>query len=119
VTRHVQQADNSFCTPFPWNVDSHRDSEGGYVVQEANQEQLVWCFQGYDISDEEGERRDQIAAQHETGNIRLIQAAPELFVALREMVNTSGVCAPEIFAVLESVSPEWRQLVVLCHHEER
>ena len=84
------QVEPSFCTSFPWTIASHPDTEGGYVIHEARHEQQTWCDQGYDISTEEGDRRSQLAAQHEAGNIRLIQAAPTLFVSLRDLAFSAG-----------------------------
>ncbi len=64
----------SFCTPFPWTIESHPDTEGGYVIREARHEQQTWCDQGYDISLEEGDRRSLLVTSHDAGNIRLLQA---------------------------------------------
>ena len=54
-------------TPFPWTVESHPDSEGGYIIREVRHEQQIWCDQGYDISDDEGDWRSLIVARHEAG----------------------------------------------------
>ena len=29
---------------FPWAVESHRDTEGGYIIREARHEHLSWCY---------------------------------------------------------------------------
>ena len=87
------QAEPAFCTPFPWTIDSHPDTEGGYVIREARHEQQTWCDLGYDISTEEGDRRSLLVARHEAGNIRLLQAAPALFVVLRDLVTSTGTAA--------------------------
>ena len=106
-----QHAEPSFCTPFPWAIESHPDTEGGYVIREARHEQQTWCDQGYDISIEEGDRRSLLVASHDAGNIRLLQAAPALFVALRDLVTSTGT-ATAARTVLESIFPDWQQLVI-------
>jgi len=108
-------AESSFCTPFPWTIASHPDTEGGYVIREARHEQQIWCDEGYDISIEEGDRRSLLVARHEAGNIRLLQAAPVLFVALRDLMTSSGT-ATAARTVLESIFPDWRQLEI--HHNQ-
>jgi len=112
-------ADSSFCTPFPWTIQSHLDTEGGYVIREARHEQQTWCDQGYDISIEEGDRRSLMVARHEAGNIRLLQAAPVLFVALRDLVTSSGTAAVAARTVLESIFPDWQQLEIHGNQGER
>jgi hypothetical protein len=104
-------AEPSFCTPFPWNIESHPDTEGGYVIREARHEQQAWCDQGYDISTEEGDRRSLLVARHEAGNIRLLQAAPVLFVTLRDLA-TSTSTATAARTMLESLFPDWQQLEI-------
>ena len=105
------QAEASFCTPFPWSIASHPDTEGSYVIREARHEQQTWCDLGYDISTEEGDRRSLLVARHEAGNIRLLQAAPILFVALRDLVTSTGT-ATAARTVLESIFPDWQQLEI-------
>ena len=39
---------DDFITPFPWTVESHPDTEGGYIIREARNEQQTWCDQGYE-----------------------------------------------------------------------
>ena len=112
-------AEPSFCTPFPWTIESHPDTEGGYVIREARHEQQTWCDQGYDISTEEGDRRSLQVARHEAGNIRLLQAAPVLFVALRELAAPSGTAAAAARTVLESIFPDWQQLEIHRNQGER
>ena len=102
-------AEASFCTPFPWTVTSHADTEGGYVIREASHEQQVWCDQGYDLSLEEGDWRGSVAAQHEVGNIRLLEAAPALFLALRHLAISTGDAAAARSA-LAAIFPDWQQL---------
>ena len=112
------QAEASFCTPFPWSIASHPDTEGGYVIREACHEQQTWCDQGYDISTEEGDRRSQLAAQHEAGNIRLIEAAPALFVSLRDLALSSET-ATAARTALEAIFPDWQQLEIHDSQGER
>lgn len=101
----------SFCTPFPWTIESHPDTEGGYVIREARHEQQTWCDQGYDISLEEGDRRSLLVTSHDAGNIRLLQAAPLLFVALRDLATSTGT-AVAARTMLESLFPDWQQLEI-------
>ena len=105
------QVESSFCTPFPWTIASHPDTEGGYVIREAHHEQQIWCDQGYDISTKEGDRRSLLVARHEAGNIRLLQAAPVLFVALRDLATSTGT-ATAARTMLESLFPDWQQLEI-------
>lgn len=112
-------AEPSFCTPFPWTIASHPDTEGGYVIREARHEQQIWCDQGYDISTKEGDRRSLLVARHEAGNIRLLQAAPVLFVALRNMVTSTGATATAARTALEGIFPDWQQLEIHDNQGER
>ena len=112
------QVESSFCTPFPWTIASHPDTEGGYVIREARHEQQTWCDQGYDISTEEGDRRSLLVARREAGNIRLLQAAPVLFVALRDLVTSTGT-ATAARTVLESIFSDWQQLEIHGRQGER
>jgi len=73
-------------TPGPWTVETHPDTEGAYIIKEARYEQQTWGPDGYDISDEEGDRRDMIVKRREAGNIRLIAIAPALLEILRNML---------------------------------
>ena len=106
------QVEPSFCTSFPWTIASHPDTEGGYVIREARHEQQIWCDQGYDISLEEGDRRSLLVARHEAGNIRLLQAAPDLFVALRDLVTSTGTTVATARTMLETIFPDWQQLEI-------
>ena len=105
-------------TPFPWTVESHPDSEGGYIIREVRHEQQIWCDQGYDISDDEGDRRSLIVAQHEAGNIRLLQAAPELFSALRDLVFSPLTGRESAIKVLEGISLHWWEMKISRIQEE-
>ncbi|QQG64629.1 hypothetical protein [Desulfobulbus oligotrophicus] len=113
-----QHAEPSFCTPFPWTIASHPDTEGGYVIREAHHEQQTWCDQGYDISIEEGDCRSLLVARHEAGNIRLLQAAPDLFVALRDLVTSNGTVTAAR-TMLEHIFPDWQQLEIHDSQGER
>jgi len=78
-------------TPGPWNVD-RTDDFGVYRIHEAAIEQNDWVFEGYDqmkIDEEkaEFERRKEIASLHDEGNRRLIQAAPDLLMALEVVLR--------------------------------
>ena len=99
----------SAITPMPWTVESHPDTEGGYIIHEARHEQRVWCDQGYDISEDEGNRRSLVVACHNVGNMRLIQAAPWLFAALRDMVMSPTKSKDAAISALEKVSPHWQE----------
>lgn len=111
-------AEPSFCTPLPWTITSHPDTEGGYVIGEVRHEQQTWCDQGYDISLEEGDRRSLLVARHEAGNIRLLQAAPILFVPLRDLATSTGT-ATAARTMLESLFPDWQQLEIHGNQGER
>jgi len=113
------QAELSFCTPFPWTIASHSDTEGGYVIREVRHEQQTWCDHGYDISTEEGDRRSLLVARHEAGNIRLLQAAPALFVALRDLVTSTGTTAAAARTMLEAIFPDWQQLEIQRNQGEQ
>jgi len=105
-------------TPFPWTVESHPDTEGGYILHEARHEQQVWCDQGYELSEEEGNRRSLIVARHNVGNIRLLQAAPKLFAALRDMVSLPLESRATAIRVLESISPYWWDMKITHQENE-
>ena len=115
--KHLAQEENdphaetSFCTPFPWMIVSHPDTEGGYVIREASHEQQAWCDQSYDISLGEGDRRGSVAAQHDAGNTRLLEAAPALFLALRHLATSTGEAAAA-HSALAAIFPDWQQLEV-------
>lgn len=105
-------------TPFPWTVESHPDTEGGFIIHEARHEQQIWCDQGYDLSEEEGNRRSLVVARHNVGNIRMIQAAPELFAALRDMVSSPLKARDSAVRVLEGISPYWWDLKITRNPNE-
>jgi hypothetical protein len=79
-------AENLNHTPFPWNVET-TDEYGRYFITEAAKEQNGRVNKGYDIGDEEGERRSKVAEAHDEGNRKLIQAIPDLLSALRDCRN--------------------------------
>jgi hypothetical protein len=75
--------EESFFTPGPWTVYANLDHYGQYEVAEAVREQDDWVNEGWNIGDEEGERRQEIANRHDAGNARLIAAAPDLLAACK------------------------------------
>jgi len=97
-------------TPGPWTVESHPDTEGAYIVTEARYEQQTWGPDGYDISDEEGDRRDLIVERRDAGNIRLIAVAPRLFEVLRNVLLFPDTGRAQAFETLNSIVPNWRIL---------
>lgn len=105
-------------TPSPWTVESHRDTEGGYIIREARHEQLSWCDEGYDISEEEGERRSLVVTRRNTNNVRLIEAAPALFAALRMLLESSDIGRAQAIEVLEEINPHWQEMKVTCGENE-
>lgn len=105
-------------TPLPWTVESHRDTEGGYIIREARHEQLSWCDEGYDISDEEGERRSLVAARRNSNNVRLIQAAPALFAALRNLLVSPDIGRVQAIKALENISPHWQKMLITGNENE-
>lgn len=113
--RHDDLTDS---TPSPWTVESHRDTEDGYIIREARYEQLSWCDEGYEISDEEGDRRSLITAQHNTNNIRLIQAAPSLCSALRNLLVSPDIGRVQAIKALENINPHWSEMKVTCGENE-
>lgn len=118
ITRPLHAENDTAITPFPWTVESHPDTEGGYIIHEARHEQQVWCDQGYEVSDEEGNRRCLVVARHNVGNIRLLQAAPELFAVLRDMVASPAEARQAAIRVLEGISPYWWDMKI-TRREER
>jgi hypothetical protein len=98
-------------TPGPWTVESHPDTEGAYIVKEARHEQQIWGPDGYDISDEEGDRRNLIVEQRDRSNVRLIQAAPLLFEALKNLLFLPDRGRNEAVEVMGSISPNWQESV--------
>jgi hypothetical protein len=114
----LRPQDESEITPFPWTVESHPDTEGGYIIREVRHEQQIWCDQGYEISDDEGDRRSLIVAHHEASNIRLLQAAPELFSALRDLVFSPLTGRESAIKVLEGISLHWWEMKISRIQEE-
>ena len=108
----------SAITPMPWTVESHPDTEGGYIIHEARHEQRVWCDQGYDISEDEGNRRSLIVACHNVGNMRLIQAAPVLIAALRDKVMSPVKGKDTAISALEKVNPHWQEFKISSEQSE-
>jgi len=98
-------------TPGPWTVETHPDTEGAYIVKEARHEQQIWGPDGYDISDEEGDRRNLIVEQRDRSNVRLIQAAPLLFEALKNLLFLPDRGRNDAVEVMGSISPNWQESV--------
>ncbi len=71
-------------TPEPWEVSKDPDMYGRYTIDQAAHEQNERIDEGYEISDEEGERREREAAERDEGNRLLIQAAPLILAALQD-----------------------------------
>jgi hypothetical protein len=92
-------------TPGPWTVEPHPDTEGAYIVKEARHEQQIWGPDGYDISDKEGDRRDLIVERRDASNVRLIQAAPQLFEALRNLLHFPYGGREEAIETFKSIGP--------------
>ena len=72
---------------LPWHVNSDLDQYGFYHLSEAAEEQEDWVNEGFEIGDEEGERRQEIANLHDCQNARLMQAAPALLRACLEALE--------------------------------
>ena len=70
-------------TPGPWKVEKTSSMFGRYTILEAAYEQNGWVDEGYDISEEEGNRRARESKESDEGNRRMIQAAPDMYDALR------------------------------------
>ena len=71
-------------TPEPWEVSRDMDNYGRYTILGAAHEQNEWVDEGYEISDEEGDRRAEEAQERDEGNRVLIQAAPDMLSALQD-----------------------------------
>ena len=71
----------------PWHVNPDLDQYGFYHLSEAAEEQEDWVNEGFEDSDEEGERRQEIANLHDSHNARLMQTAPALFQACLEALE--------------------------------
>jgi len=98
-------------TPGPWTVESHPDTEGAYIVNEARYEQQTWGPDGYDISDQEGDRRDLVVERRDAANVRLIAIAPKLFEAFRKMLFCPPTGREQALETLNSIVPDWQTLV--------
>ncbi len=72
-------------TPGPWGVTPENDLPGVYILDAAKREQEDWVNEGFDISDEVGDRRQEIADAHSAANARLIAAAPVLLMAAKQV----------------------------------
>jgi len=104
-------------TPEPWTVESHPDTEGAYIIREARYEQHVWVPEGYDLSDEEGDRRNLIVERRDSANIRLIQAAPGLFLALLFLLQYPETGKVHAIETLRTICPD--RLFIISDQQER
>lgn len=93
-------------TPF-WEVESHMDTYGGYIVREVAEES-DWAAEGYDADEDgaEGDRGDEIVAAHDDGNVRLIHAAPALLAALRGIVQYAESWCEELALAIRDSGPD-------------
>lgn len=64
-------------TPKPWHVQASMDQYGGYIVEEAANEQ----------EKAETDEEHRIAEEHDEGNRLLIEAAPDLYEASVELLR--------------------------------
>lgn len=74
-------------TPGPWTRVVSGREYGEYHVLEASIEQEDWVDEGARISEEEHDRRQQISRSRDVGNARLIAAAPELYLLVKEALT--------------------------------
>lgn len=72
-------------TPGTWTVCSDPSLYGGYIIEQAAQEQNEWVAEGYEISDAEGDRRGEVAAERDQANATFIGKAPEMYEFIREV----------------------------------
>jgi len=114
---HGLACDEFECTPGPWTVESHPDTEGAYIIKEARYEQQVWGPDGYDLSDEEGDRRNLIVERRDSANIRLIQAAPGLFLALLFLLQYPETGKAHAIETLRTICPD--RLFIISDQQER
>jgi hypothetical protein len=71
-------------TPEPWKVEKDMDMFGRYTILEDAHEQGKWVSEGFEISDEEGDRRGRESEERDEGNRLLIQEAPGLLRLVEE-----------------------------------
>jgi len=112
-----QHPDGFEITPVPWTVECHPDTEGAYIIKEARYEQQVWGPDGYDVSDEEGDRRDLLVERRDAGNVRLIKSAPDLFHALGNLLQNPETGKAQAIEILRSIGPNRSAFVI--NQEER
>jgi hypothetical protein len=128
---------NTEVTPEIWEVESS-DQFGCYKIVQAAREQDLWVDQGFDQDDDgkEGERREEIAKNHDRGNRFLIQTAcngckkahpsnpveaamaipfmPALYNALNwitRSVRAEGPCETTAHLISDKVMEEARRIV--------
>lgn len=116
-----------------WTVEPHPDTEGAFNIRESNAEEVRWVDDGYDISDEEGDRRGEIAEEHKKGNTRMIEQAPRMFGCLMEVsacLRDNKPIRPELVKEIDrslarvvgqpepKQIPEWIQILKQKTHQE-
>ena len=74
-------------TPAPWEVEKDMNFFGRYTILQAAHEQNEWIDEGYEISDEEGDRRGKISEERDENNRRLIQVAPQAYFACKVIIE--------------------------------
>lgn len=74
-------------TPRPWEVERDAGQYGRYTILQAAHEQNEWIDEGYEISDEEGDRRAELSNTRDENNRTLIQAAPDLYEAASNLIT--------------------------------
>ena len=94
----------------PWHVNPDLDQYGFYQLSEAAAEQEDWVNKGFEIGDEEGERRQEIANLHDSNNACLMQAAPILLRACLEALECihegqTFEASEELFGAILALKP--------------
>jgi len=74
-------------TVAPWEVETG-GQPGEYFISGVAHEQASYLDEGYDISQEEGDRRAKIANTRDENNRRLIQAAPVMYASCKAIVES-------------------------------
>jgi len=68
-----------------WTVEPHPDGYGAFIIHEARQEETSWVDEGYELSEEEGDRRGKISEANRNGNSSLISRTPKMYKLLKEI----------------------------------
>jgi hypothetical protein len=70
-------------TPGEWEVVKRSSEDlGTYRLRQAAREQNEWVTDGYEIDEDEGDRRAAVADRHDANNAKLMSKAPDLHRAL-------------------------------------